>query len=284
VVDICPVGALLSRQFLYKSRVWYLKATPSVCPGCERGCSIDIWHRKPEWKLNALDPKQNTAIARVTPRENPQVNGPWVCNKARDLARIFERPRADQALLKGKPVELGAAIESARRLIEAAKQPVALVSSWGSNEELDAFKQALGGRFTSYVRADWLPQPGERVEDDVLIKADKNPNARRARELFGSATANFPAGTDLVLVWGEGCNFAELPRGVKVIFLNSYLAPENGHADVFIPVSIQTERAGHYTNFEGKVNRFEACFAKAPGVAHAAELFARLGARAGVTA
>ena len=58
VIDICPVGALLSRPFLYKARVWYLEPTPSVCPGCARGCTIQIWHRKPEWKLNALDPRQ----------------------------------------------------------------------------------------------------------------------------------------------------------------------------------------------------------------------------------
>ena len=46
VIDICPVGALLSRPFLYKARVWYLEPTPSVCPGCARGCTIQIWHRK----------------------------------------------------------------------------------------------------------------------------------------------------------------------------------------------------------------------------------------------
>ena len=64
-------------------------------------------------------------------------------------------------------------------------------------------------------------------------------------------------------------SFAGLPRGAKVIFLNSYLQPENGHADVFLPVSIQTERHGHYTNFQGVVSAFEACFAKPPGVADA---------------
>jgi NADH-quinone oxidoreductase subunit G len=86
VIDICPVGALLSRPFLHKARVWYLKWTPSICPGCERGCTVKIWHRRPEWRLQALDPRQNTAIARVTPLENPAVNGPWICNKGRDLA------------------------------------------------------------------------------------------------------------------------------------------------------------------------------------------------------
>jgi NADH-quinone oxidoreductase subunit G len=276
IVDICPVGALLSKQFLYKSRVWYLKPTASVCPGCERGCRVNLWHRRPEWRLRALDPAQNVAIERVTPLENTEVNGPWICNKARDLAQIFGRRRAEQAMLKGTPAELAAATATAYALIAAARRPVALVSSWGSNEELAAFKQALGGRFASFVKRDHAPQSGEVLEDDILIRPDKNPNGAAARTLFGDAPVKFPEDTDLVLVWGEGCNFGELPRGAKVIFLGSYLAPENGHADVFLPVSIQTERAGHYTNFQGVVSAFEPCFEKKDTVADAAALFALL--------
>jgi NADH-quinone oxidoreductase subunit G len=274
VIDICPVGALLSKQFLHKARVWYLKATPSVCPGCSRGCTIDLWHRKPEWKLNALDQRENTAIARVTPRENPDVNGPWICNKGRDLARIFERPRAQQALQKGQPLALAEAISAARRLIGQARRPAALISSWGSNEELKAFKAAFGDRFACSVKADWQPLPGERIEDDLLIRADKNPNTRTATALFGEA--RLPADADLILVWGEGANFATLPRGAKTVLLGSYLAPENGHADVFIPVTNQTERAGHYTNFAGVVSRFEPIVRKKDTVAHAEQLFAQL--------
>jgi NADH-quinone oxidoreductase subunit G len=276
VIDICPVGALLSRQFLYKARVWYLKKTPSVCPGCERGCNVDIWHRRSEWKLNALDPKQNASIDRVTPRDNPDVNGPWICNKGRDLAQIFERPRAEQPMLKGTPVALELALDAARALIASARRPVALVSSWASNEELAAFKATLANRFACFVKTDWLPQPGERVEDDVLIKADKNPNSKAARALFGNAPIAFPDGTDLVFVWGEGFDFTRLPRGAGVIFLNSYLQPENGHADVFLPISVQTERGGRYTNFEGTVSRFEACFARKATVSDAERLFAAL--------
>jgi NADH-quinone oxidoreductase subunit G len=279
VIDICPVGALLSKPFLHKARVWYLKPTPSVCPGCERGCSVNIWHRKAEWHLRALDPRQNTSIARVTPLENPAVNGPWICNKGRDLAQVFERPRADHAMQKGKPVELAAAVAAARKLIGEARHPVALVSSWGSNEELAAFRDALAGHFATFVKHDHVPQPGERLEDDLLIRADKNPNTAGARALFGEASLSepaYPADTDLVLVWGEGCNFATLPASAKIVFLNSYLQPENGHADVFIPVSIQTERAGHYTNFAGVVTAFERCFAKQATVADAQELFAAI--------
>jgi NADH-quinone oxidoreductase subunit G len=179
-------------------------------------------------------------------------------------------------MLKGKPVELAVAIEAARRLIADATRPVALVSSWGSNEELDAFKAALGSRFECFVKADHQPAPGEVVEDDFLIRADKNPNTRYARELFGDRAARLE-GADLVFVWGEGFDFARLPRGAKVILLNSYLAPENGHADAFIPISVQTERSGHYTNFEGVVRRFERCFARKPTVADAEQVFARIG-------
>jgi len=281
VIDICPVGALLSRSFLHKARVWYLQPTPSVCPGCARGCAVNIWHRKPTWQLKSLDPRQNTSIARVTPLENPAVNGPWICNKGRDLAQIFERPRAEEPMLKGKPVALDAALDAARRLIAAAKHPVALVSSWGSNEELAAFAGALGGRLRAFVKPDHVPEPGEPVEDNILIRADKNPNRTAAGKLFGNAPPAFDTETDLVLIWGEGFDFSRLPTKAKIIFLNAWLQPENGHADVFFPISVQTERDGHYTNFQGTVSAFARCFAKKPGIVDAEAVFAALAAAPG---
>ena len=227
---------------------------------------------------------ENTRIERVTPRENPAVNGPWICNKGRDLAQVFERPRAEQALQKGRPTDLAAAVAVARKLIVAAKAPVALISNWASNEELAAFREALGGRFRCFVKEDSLAQPGETIEDDILIRADKNPNSACARSLFGDASPVFTDDTDLVLVWGEGWNFGRLPRGAKIVYLNSYLAPENGHADVFLPISIQTERAGHYTNFAGVLSHFEPCFPKKPSVGDAEAIFIALAAPIGVPA
>jgi NADH-quinone oxidoreductase subunit G len=284
VIDICPVGALLSRPFLHQARVWYLKATPSVCPGCERGCTVQIWHRKDEWKLNRLDAKLNARIDRVTPLENPAVNGPWICNKGRDLAQLFGRPRALVPLVKGREAALDAALDAARTLIAAARHPVALVSSWASNEELAAFDRTLAPRFTCRVKADWRPLPGERVEDDVLIKADKNPNRAAAIARYPGAAFDrpeaFPPGCDLVLVWGEGCRADALPPGAKVVRLDAWLHPDLARADVFLPISVQTERSGHYTNFAGVVSRFDACFARPATVADAEALFAALAAPA----
>jgi len=288
VIDICPVGALLSVPFLHKARVWYLEPTPSICPGCERGCSVDIWHRKKTWKLNRLDPAANARIDRVTPRENPAVNGPWICNKGRDLAAVFERPRALEARVRGKAVEIEAAIEHARELIAAARRPAALVSSWGSNEELAAFHAAFGSHFACHVKTDRVAEPGERIEDELLIKPDKNPNRRAAIALYPPTAEAmrdpFPARCDLVLVWGEGCDFDALPTGAKVVYLGAWRHPAVARADVFLPISVQTERSGHYTNFAGVVSAFEACFEKPATVADAQALFAALAVPARVEA
>jgi len=224
----------------------------------------------------------------VTPRENPAVNGPWICNKGRDLAAVFERPRATQARVGGDAVELEAAIEQARELIAAARRPAALVSSWASNEELAAFDAAFGARFACHVKTDHVAVPGERVEDELLIKPDKNPNRRAATALYPplpeAMGAAFPAGCDLVLVWGEGCDFAALPPGAKVIHLDAWPHPSEARVDVFLPISVQTERSGHYTNFAGVVSRFEACFDKPAAVADAADLFVALAVPAPVEA
>ncbi|MDE2371234.1 MAG: (2Fe-2S)-binding protein [Burkholderiales bacterium] len=282
VVDICPVGALLSRDFLHQARVWYLKPTPSVCPGCDRGCAVDIWHRKNEWKLKSVGTEHNARIDRVTPRENPA--GPWVCNQGRDLAKIFGRARAVGAMLKGRPVELDAALRAARELLKGAKRAVALVSSWASNEELAAFQRLLGSRFDGHVKPDRFAEPGDVVEDDFLIRADKNPNRAGARALFPDTPADehfvVPEGTDLVLVWGEGYSFARLPAKAKIIYLNSWLQPENGHADVFLPISVQTERRGTYTNGAGTAGTFEPSFDKPAGVFDAEDLFAGMAVQA----
>ena len=283
VVDLCPVGALLPRAFVHRSRVWYLKATPSVCPGCARGCTVDIWHRKPEWKLHALDPAKNTRIERVTPRENPDVNGPWICNKGRDLAKIFERPRAMQALMSGQPATLDAAIVAARELIASARRPLALVSNWASNEELAAFAATLGARMRSFVKADWSPAPGEVVEDALLIRADKNPNTAGALAHFPAWDGEF-GDADVVVVWGEGVDVSRIPRMAAVIRLSSYATADTTSARVFIPLSIQTERAGRYTNFAGTVSAFARCFDAPAGVADAEALFPLLAVPAKATA
>jgi len=129
---------------------------------------------------------------------------------------------------------------------------------------------------------------GERIEDELLIKPDKNPNRRAAIALYPPSPEAmrdpFPARCDLVLLWGEGCDLDALPRGAKVVYLGAWRNPAEARADVFLPISVQTERSGHYTNFAGVVSRFEACFEKPATVADAEALFAALAVPAPVEA
>ncbi len=70
VVDICPVGSLLDKDFLFKRRVWELTSTPSICAGCARGCAICVDHA-------------DNVVQRLKPRYNPKVNDWWMCDEGR---------------------------------------------------------------------------------------------------------------------------------------------------------------------------------------------------------
>jgi len=114
IVDLCR-SARCSRGSSSTRRASGTEGHAVGVPGLRARCTIQVWHRKPEWFVKSLDQRQNQSIARITPLENPAVNGPWICNKGRDLARIFERTRADQPMLKGRPVPVAEAIDAARR-------------------------------------------------------------------------------------------------------------------------------------------------------------------------
>ncbi|MBI3835663.1 MAG: (2Fe-2S)-binding protein [Planctomycetes bacterium] len=70
VVDVCPVGAMLDKDFLFKRRVWELRSTSSVCPKCATGCAIHVDHA-------------DNKVYRLKPRFNPKVNTWWMCDEGR---------------------------------------------------------------------------------------------------------------------------------------------------------------------------------------------------------
>jgi NADH-quinone oxidoreductase subunit G len=281
VIGLCPTGALLSSDFLYKSRTWFLEPVRSVCTGCARVCSVHVWRRKRQWRLRALDAAANEEIQRVTACPNPQINGPWICNKGFDLHKSLRRERALSPTIDGAPATVEEALQRTSQLLALAKRPAALVSAHASNEELDAFTAIfatdLGARLQIYAREDCLPAPGEVIEDDLLIRADKNPNSYGVRMRFGAARFDPAAahGHDLFLVWGDWQDYATL-GAVRVIHLSAFVTRCARPAEVCIAISTMFERSGTFSNFEGKPNHFEKVFDKPPLVQHAQDVFARL--------
>jgi NADH-quinone oxidoreductase subunit G len=274
VIDLCPTGALLSREFLYKCRVWFLQPVRSVCSGCARGCSIKVWRRMQVRQPHMPGTDPGNVALRTTAFENPEINGPWLCNKGFDQHKWMARERLLQPRIDGVDATPGAAIARARQLLAAASNPAVLVSSHASNEELDVLQSLLGG-VAAYAHTDHVPAPGEVVADERLIRADKNPNRRGVEERFGSREFDAAAGHDLVIAWGE---LAAPPATGTTpwIHLTPFGTPAGPPAAVVIPVSNTWERHGSFTNFEGRRNTFDPVFDKPPQVAHAADVFRSL--------
>src|SRR5262245_41120180 len=194
VVDLCPVGALCSKDFLYKQRVWYLKEQKSVCADCSTGCSVYV------------DSNKNV-VYRLRPRPNPQAQGYFICDEGRfgfhyvNSAERFRRPkvRQDQAL---SPTGWPEAIQAVRQgLARAATQNAAAVagvlSPFLTCEEAYLLAKYLKGLSNQVVLAlgpvpvvgadDTFPKNahGEPVQPvKFTIRAEKCPNRRGVEEVL----------------------------------------------------------------------------------------------------
>ncbi|MGH7278536.1 MAG: 2Fe-2S iron-sulfur cluster-binding protein, partial [Candidatus Rokuibacteriota bacterium] len=189
VVDICPVGALTDRDFRFQVRVWYLDTAKSVCPGCARGCNVEIHvnRRRPHHA-------EGHRVARLKPRFNPDVNRWWMCDEGRygfkfvdDPSRlVFPWRREGERVVELTWDEAIAGVaEAAGR---AAPGGIGLIASPKmANEDLFALRR-LAGRLGMTQVGFRVPPPSPGYEDDFLIRADKNPNTRGA-ELIGCAPA-----------------------------------------------------------------------------------------------
>ncbi|GIW40688.1 MAG: (2Fe-2S)-binding protein [Candidatus Binatia bacterium] len=264
VVDICPVGALTSKDFRFRARVWYLQRTPSVCPTCATGCNIDIHHLRGR-------------IYRFRPRYNPDVNTWWMCDEGRlgyrayqGEQRILEPFRRDAESVLRCDWETVLA-EVPRLLREGAE---AVVFARATNEEAyllrEIFGKLLGGGNLHGVS--WSPENASR--DDFLRDADKNPNTRglaalgvlvpvealRRALLEGRRDVLFVFGGDLEPVLGpEGLR--ELRRKTRVLVAADF----RGHAtlaqaDWALPVASFAETDGTFTNRGGRVQRIREAF------------------------
>lgn len=75
VVDLCPVGALTSKDFRFKQRVWFMESFEAICNGCSKGCNIHVDHRKEKY--------EDDTIFRFRPKINKAVNGHFICDEGR---------------------------------------------------------------------------------------------------------------------------------------------------------------------------------------------------------
>jgi NADH-quinone oxidoreductase subunit G len=198
VVDLCPVGALCSKDFLYKQRVWFLKAQNSVCPGCSTGCSIYVDQNK-------------DIVYRLRPRTNLRAQGYFMCDQGRyGFHYVNSDRRITKPLVRREAIANGSAAPVAyeqvlpalrRELTEAvsknASAVAAVLSPFLTCEEAYLLALYLKGLSSEVLLAfGYLPVLGE---DDTFpkdrrgrpiqpakftIRAEKCPNRRGVQEIL----------------------------------------------------------------------------------------------------
>ena len=284
VVDLCPVGALTAADFRFKVRVWFLKSVDSVCGGCSRGCNIVIDHHE-------------NHVQRYRPRYNADVNQWWMCDPGRLSYGELEAARLTHARSAGGS-ELGLkdALGIATRKLLAFKDAhgfasLALVPSLAStNEDLYALlelAETLGaGSWYAGGRA-----PGK--EDDLLQRADKNPNRKGLETLLGwkgkaaaplsQLAADIASGKIKGVLWmgHDHAPDAAVQAALGKVQLRIAIASNDGAwlegADPVLPMRTFAEVDGTWTNVQGKAQRLHRALDPKRDVLPLWELAYRLG-------
>ena len=256
VVDICPVGALTSKDFRFKKRVWFLKSATSVCMGCARGCNIHIDH-------------ENTRTYRYRPRQNAEVNKWWICDEGRLSYKALHANRLDTALLKGQPADLEAAVNEAARLIQTTVQQhgresvLAVASSTTSLEDNFLLKHML--RQATDSEAIYGPNYDRWGEaDDLLRLADKTPNTAGLqlleistdKEALKTALQN-PALKLVISLDNAALELQTLLREARLqtVLLSSHHSPLALEAEVALPITMHAEHYASYVNAEQRLQK-----------------------------
>jgi NADH-quinone oxidoreductase subunit G len=257
-VDICPVGALTSKDFRFKMRVWFLKETRSLCTSCGTGCNIVIGSREGK-------------IYRYEPRENDAVNATWMCDAGRlNYKWINQEDRLTEVRSPRSEVRSwnSALREISELLRKAETGSVAIVASARqTNEELWLLKRIATEK---QAITDSVPRMGEG--DNLLVNADKNPNSTGAR-LIGIAAE--PMGSNLpkiaegiragriktLIVFGEDVTKhgidAELLGKLETLIVSDILPNKTTEAAHYLlPGCAHAEKRGSFTNVKGRVQRF----------------------------
>ena len=242
VVDLCPVGALTSKDFRFHQRVWFMTASPSICHGCAKGCNIYIDHAKSKW--------EDDTIYRFRPRKNLKINGHFICDDGRLGYKALQTNRLKEPRLSNERIGVEEALRTFKAWLQEADTVFLAASGDLYTEELEFLKffaDETGARL-------WVPLAAyldENFGDDWLKNPMRAANAKGV-EALGLATEAPEGEADLLLSVGE-----PPPEGVRAKRHVALRIHEGGDADLALPCASWCETGGSLTNVDGIVQRCE---------------------------
>src|SRR5256712_1398180 len=247
VVDLCPVGSLLSKDFLHKARAWELDKAASICTGCSQGCNV------------TLDTRENVVV-RVRPRPNLEVNRYFMCDHGRMNYRWMNRGDRIEAPLVRRDGELHATDWDeafafvASRLRGASGKGVALVSPRASTEALFFARELFRGHVWSgafqVVMGEEAPLAGV---PNLALRAERAANGRGA-ELLGYSrdyrAALAAAETAAVVLVLDEPDIAVSTAGAP-LYVGAGLPPSAPAAPAGVPVADGAREEGTVVDPDG---------------------------------
>ena len=281
VVDLCPVGALLDKDFLFQQRVWFLKKTPSIDGITASGDNISVEHN-------------DGRVYRVKPRQNDDVNKWWITDEVRygwkfvhsDARLTLPATRSRDAFDPLKPMEAWreavAAVDAAMSACVSVKKKhlALLVSPMLSCEDAyNLARYALSIDAEAMLAVGPVPFQGEdkTFPGGFTIRAEKAPNARGVRRVlealaggkpvanaqgfeqaiasgkYGAAivTGNYPSD------WVTPALAASLKSVETIVAIDTLPNAVTAMATVVLPGAAWVEKAGSFENATGRLQSFE---------------------------
>jgi NADH-quinone oxidoreductase subunit G len=307
VVDLCPVGALLDKEFLFRQRVWLLKQAPSISPADCGGESIHIEHNE-------------GIIYRIKPRYNAEVNQWWISDDTRYSYKAVHDPNR---LRKARRAQYGTQVDTDyARAIESADAALKQIVAESKAGALYAVLSPMMACEEAWLLGQYIRRLDAKAvlilgpvptsgRDEVfgnyltgkqtfVIKAEKVPNAagvRRVMAMLGGPSASFDEFVKAeraelkalkggwivggyLPAWLPRDQPAQLKRGFKVVqdILPSSLADS---ADVLLPGAAWAEKDGCWENYQGKIQPFAAAIALPQGARREGDVYLALLGRGG---
>ena len=282
-VDICPVGALTSKDFRFRQRVWFLKDKPSVCTGCSTGCNVDVYYN-------------NEGMWRVKPRHS-DVNGYWMCDQGREIYKAtnvlsteFVGERGSQKAIKkqnritqavnmsggeSQYFNAGDLKNELSSSLNGVSKAALVVTGQYTNEEYESLLSFWKSKFGADSVYHWINHEDKMDEfDGLLIRGDKNPNTKGLMAAFEKqgiqAKKDFSSfgEFDLVVVAGPENQwvFDDIPskaqlfaKSKKVVWMSACkveAAEQAGGSFFFVPTKTFAEKSGTFVNYAGTEQKF----------------------------
>lgn len=272
LADICPVGAFTAKDFRFKCRVWFLKETKTVCPGCSTGCNVNLFQNS-----------NQREYYRLKPRHNADVNGHWMCDTGRTMyEHLNASARLASPLLSGQSISSAAALQAVADAVKGlSADKVALVlTAQYTNEEyagvLSSLKTVLKGTPRVFV---WRDE-SEKADDfdGILFRGDRNPNTRGMMDVLkehavqptmlkGDFSALAGTSPEVTVVMGPEieAGYPNLQKALsrfsemkKAVYFGNSLTDAAKKFWLRVPVKTFAEKSGTFVNFNGVAQKLKA--------------------------